>query len=249
LWDLISTTKAPLIICAFDFDTSPYPNKVFLKTTDPRLTFLRLVDNLFTPKLQWGIHPTAVIHPEAIIHPNTFIDAFVRIGKCTIGEGTAIYGHCYLYDGVTIGKNVWIHAGTVIGADGFGYQRNEFGELEKFPHIGGVVIEDNVEIGANTCIDRGGLGNTIIREGSKIDNLVHIAHNVEVGKHSLVIASAMVGGSTKIGERAWIAPCAALLNGITVGNDSTIGMGAVVTKNVPDNEVWAGVPAKPIEKK
>ena len=96
---------------------------------------------------------------------------------------------------MTVGKNVIIHSNTVIGADGFGYQRNKDGSFEKFPHIGGVIIEDHVEIGANTCIDRGALGNTIIRNGAKIDNLVHIAHNVVIGQNTAVIANAMIGGS------------------------------------------------------
>lgn len=135
----------------------------------------------------------------------------------------------------------------MIGADGFGYQRNESGELEKFPHLGGVVIEDNVEIGSNTCIDRGTLGDTIIREGSKIDNLVHIAHNVIVGRHAIVIAHSMVGGSVRIGDYAWVSPSACLRDVISIGDRSTVGLGAVVVKDVPDGGTVMGTPARPAE--
>jgi UDP-3-O-[3-hydroxymyristoyl] glucosamine N-acyltransferase len=139
---------------------------------------------------------------------------------------------------------VIIHAGTVIGADGFGYERNEDGTFEKFPHLGGVVIEDDVEIGANACIDRGTLAPTRIREGAKIDNLVHIAHNVDVGRHAAVIAHAMIGGGTRIGDYGWVAPCACLRDGIVIGTRSTVGLGAVVTKSIGDDATVMGAPAR-----
>lgn len=145
---------------------------------------------------------------------------------------------------IKMGIGIKIGKGTIIGADGFGYERNEKNELEFFPHIGGVIIEDDVEIGCNVCIDRGVLGDTIIHKGVKIDNLVHIAHNVEIGKHTAIIANAMIGGSVKIGSYSWIAPSASILNGVTIGNNVIIGMGAVVLKDISDGETWAGVPAK-----
>ncbi|MDX9907755.1 MAG: UDP-3-O-(3-hydroxymyristoyl)glucosamine N-acyltransferase, partial [Bacteroidales bacterium] len=128
-----------------------------------------------------------------------------------------------------------------------GYQRNSYNKLEKFPHIGGVIIEDDVEIGANTCIDRGTLGNTVIKKGAKVDNLVHVAHNVTIGNHAAIIANTMIGGSTVIEDYAWIAPSVSLMNGLSVGKGATAGLGAVVTKNIPDNETWAGNPARPME--
>ncbi len=156
-------------------------------------------------------------------------------------------GNNVILDKTIIGNNVVINPGTVIGSEGFGYQRREDKKLEKFPHFGGVIIEDDVEIGSNTSIDRGTLKNTIIRKGSKIDNLVHIAHNVEIGEYCLIIANSMIGGSAKIKKYSWVAPSASILNGIEIGENSTIGMGAVVVKSVPNNQTWAGVPARPLE--
>ena len=116
--------------------------------------------------------------------------------------------------------------------------------MEKFPHIGGVVIEDEVEIGSNTSIDRGTLGNTIIKTKVRIDNQVHISHNVEIGEAAAVIAQSMIGGSVKIGPGAWIAPSAIVMNQMTIGGGATVGLGAVVTKNVSANQVVMGAPAQ-----
>lgn len=241
----IERTKAEIIICHLDTALTDKlkQNKCFVLVAQPRLAFLRIIQQLFVPKVAYGKHQTASVHPEAEIHPDTFIGAFSYIGKCKIEAGTIIYGHCYLYDNVSVGKNVIINSGTVIGADGFGYSKNENGEAEKFPHIGGVVIEEDVEIGANTCIDKGTLGNTLIKRGAKIDNLVHIAHNVVVGENAFVIALSMIGGSTIIGDNSWIAPSAAVMNGITIGENAVVGLGAVVLKNVPANAKMVGNPA------
>ncbi len=246
--ELLEKTRADIIICDNSIHLSEVlrQNKLFIIVENPKLCFIRIVDALFSQKPLYGIHPTAYIHPEAHVHPETYIGPFTFIGKSEIDQDSVIYGHCYIYDNVTIRKHVIIHAGTVIGADGFGYTRNEKGEFEKFPHIGGVLIEEDVEIGANTCIDRGTLGNTIIRKGAKIDNLVHIAHNVTIGQHATVIAHAMIGGSTIIEDFSWIAPSAALRDGLIIGAKSTVGLGAVVTKNVPAGETWTGSPAKPL---
>lgn len=247
--ELFESTLASVVICDEKFKyEGNIKNKILVKVPEPRLAFIRIVAELFQPKVKYGIHPSAVIHQSAQIHPNVFIGANTYIGKSIIGEGCVIYGNCYIYDKVEIGKNVIIHAGAVIGADGYGYERNEKGELEKFPHIGGVCIDDDVEIGANTCIDRGTLGNTHIKTGTKIDNLVHIAHNVVIGKHTTVIALSMIGGGTVIGDYAWVAPAAVLRNKITVHDKATVGMGAVVTKDIPQGETWLGNPAMEISK-
>jgi UDP-3-O-[3-hydroxymyristoyl] glucosamine N-acyltransferase len=247
--ELIRSTGAGVVICSDDLDLDELAarGKTLIVVKDPRLSFLRVVDEFFAEPIAYGIHPTAAIDPEAKVHPNVYVGPFTYIGKCEVGEGTIIYGHTYIYSRTRIGRNVTIHAGTIIGADGFGYQRNEAGELEKFPHIGGVVIEDNVEIGSNTSIDRGTLGDTIIREGAKIDNLVHIAHNVVVGQHAAVIADAMIGGSTRIGDYAWVAPSACVRDVITIGEGATVGLGALVVKDVPDGATFMGAPARPAE--
>lgn len=140
-----------------------------------------------------------------------------------------------------IGKN------TAIGRDGFGYARDKDGTLVKIPHRGNVVICKGVEIGSNVCIDRAVEGSTIIGEGTKIDNLVHIAHGVKIGKNCLIVAGAVIGGSCEIGDNCFIGINASIKNKVRVGNNVTIGMGAVVLKDVPDGETWAGNPAKKIE--
>ncbi len=247
--DLLKNTGSCLIICdnLFAVDENLLKDKAIIRVQNPKLTFLRIVDKFFNRNDNLFIHEKSCIEKGAKIDDEVFIGAFTYIGKSEIGRGTKIYGNCYIYDNVKIGKNVTIHAGTVIGADGFGYQRNAEGKMEKFPHIGGVIIEDNVEIGANTCIDRGTLGNTLIKKGAKIDNLVHIAHNVVIGEDAVVIANSMIGGSTVIGDRAWVAPSVSVMNSIEVGENTTLGLGTVVIKSVPADQTYVGFPAKPIK--
>ena len=246
--EYLLNSKARIIICDKSINNPQelQSTKCLIIVENPKLTFLRIASTFFLPKVEWGIHPTATVNSAANISDRCYIGPYSYIGKSTIGDETIIYGHCHIYDQVTIGSHVIIHAGTVIGADGFGYQRNENGAFEKFPHIGGIIIKDNVEIGANTSIDRGALGNTIIEEGVKIDNLVHIAHNVRVGKHTAIIANTMICGSTSIGEYSWIAPSVCIRDQLVIGNKVKVGMGSVVTKNIPNGETWLGVPAKPI---
>lgn len=246
--EYLLNSKARVIICdkSLNIPRELQSTKCLILVENPKLTFLRIASTFSLPKAKYGIHPTATIHPAAKVSDKCYIGPYSYIGKSTVGDETIIYGHCHIYDQATIGSHVTIHAGTVIGADGFGYQRNEKGVFEKFPHIGGVVIKDYVEIGANTCIDRGALGNTIIEEGVKIDNLVHIAHNVRVGKHTAIIANTMIGGSTSIGEYSWIAPSVCIRDQLVIGNKVTVGMGSIVTKNIPNGETWLGAPAKPI---
>ena len=247
--ELVEKTKAKFIICDPSLTISPSlaAKKCFIIVDDPKLIFLRIAEHFFGRKKKYGIHPSAIIDGEAEINPNCYIGPLTYVGKSKIGNNTFIDGNCFIYDDVIIGNNVRVQAGTIIGSEGYGYQRNENMEFEKFPHIGGVIIEDNVDIGSNTCIDRGALGNTIIKEGAKIDNLVHVAHNVIIGRHCAVIANAMLGGSVVISDYSWVAPSASILNQISIGEKVTVGMAAVVTKNIPDGETWAGSPAKPLK--
>ncbi len=140
-----------------------------------------------------------------------------------------------------IHPSVDLHPTAVIGKDGFGFVRDEVGILVKMPHKGFVVIEPNVTIGAHTCIDRAAVGFTLIGEGTKIDNLVHVAHGVKIGKHCLIVAGTVIGGSTEIGDRCFLGINCSIKNKVKIGNDVTIGMGAIVLSDVPDNTVVKGL--------
>ena len=242
---LLRDTRAGVIVCGEAQADVGIAGRTFIVVREPRLAFLRLVRGFFMPAPPAGVHSSAVVEASAEIHPDAYIGPLCYVGRASVGQGSVLHGGVMVHDGTRIGRRVVIHAGTVIGADGFGYQRNERGELEKFPHVGGVRIEDDVEIGANTCIDRGTLGDTVVQQGARIDNLVHIAHNVVVGRHAAVIAHAMIGGSTTIGEGAWISPSACVRDGLSIGARATIGLGALVVKDVPDGEIVMGAPARP----
>ncbi|MEO6254701.1 MAG: hypothetical protein ABIO79_15420 [Ferruginibacter sp.] len=247
---LLDQTKGTVIICDRSIDTTNLKkSKCCIIVDDPKLEFLRIVNGLFVPKTEPYIHPAAIIDADAKIGLHVYIGPYTVIGKSIIGNNTIIESNCRIHDNVIVGNNVNIQSGVVIGAAGFGYSRKPNGVSERFPHIGGVVIEDHVDIGANTCIDKGSLGNTWIKKGVKIDNLVHIAHNVIIEEDAFIIAHAMIGGSTTIGEKVWIAPTAALRDNIFIGKNVIVGLGAVVTKSIPDDEVWMGNPAKKFERK
>jgi UDP-3-O-[3-hydroxymyristoyl] glucosamine N-acyltransferase len=173
------------------------------------------------------------------IGENVVIEAGSSIGdNMQIGHNTVLKKDTQIYAHVKIGAN------NVIGGVGFGYEYNADGAWELIPHIGNVVIEEGVEIGNCTCIDKAVLGSTILRKNCKIDNLVHIAHGVEIGENALVIAHAMVAGSVRVGKNSWIAPGALIINHIFIGEYTTIGLGAVVINDVADNQIVVGNPAK-----
>jgi UDP-3-O-[3-hydroxymyristoyl] glucosamine N-acyltransferase len=241
-------SKATVVICEFSLreKVRSITDKCFILVDNPKATFSKVAHALFGAERKCGIHVSAYVHPNASLHATCYVGPNCTLGKCTVGQGSQIHGNVYVGDNTIIGDNVNIYPGAVIGADGFGYYRDEDNQIKNFIHIGGVVIESDVDIGANACVDRGALGNTIIRRGAKIDNLVHIAHNVIVGENAFIIANAMVGGSVKVGEDAWLAPSSTIRDTLTIGPRSMIGLGAVVTKDVPEGEIWAGVPAKRI---
>jgi UDP-3-O-[3-hydroxymyristoyl] glucosamine N-acyltransferase len=216
---------------------------------NPRLAFMRAVNRFFSrPRPKAGVHPRAFVDSSARIDPSASVGANCYVGAgCVIGARSVLFPNVTLLDDVRLGADVTIASGTVVGADGFGYERNEDGELEKFPHIGGVIIEDNVEIGSNTSIDRGTLGDTIIRSGARIDNQCHISHNVVIGHHAAVIAQSMIGGSAVTGDYSWLAPAAIIMNQARIGERATVGLGAVVVKDVPAGLTVMGSPAIPAD--
>lgn len=246
---LYETTMAGILICDSDIEILPKELAQIIIIVDfPKLIFSIIVNSLFVERPAYGIHSTAHIHPEADIHENTYIGPFSYIGKCIIGEGTIIYGNCYLYDKVKIGKNVIVHAGTVLGADGYGYNRNQNGFPIQFPHVGDIIIEDYVEIGANSAIDMGALSSTRIKYATKIDNLVHIGHNVQIGRNCYVAANTSIAGSTVVGDYSEIWMGVSVADGLRIGARTTIGMGSAVIRNVDDQNSVFGNPARIIAK-
>lgn len=223
--------------------------KAYVVLSDsPKNIFVECLQNFFTEEHISEIHPSAVIHPSAIIGKNTSVDANSVIDKNVIvGDDCIVGANTHIQKGTIIGNRVMIRSNATIGNWGFGFVKDENGNNVNFPHYGNVVIEDDVQIGSCTCIDRGSLGDTIIKKGAKVDNLVHVAHNVIIGENALVIACTMIGGSTVIGDNSWVAPAVILRNGITIGENATLGMGCLVTKDVPANITVTGSPAMPLD--
>jgi UDP-3-O-[3-hydroxymyristoyl] glucosamine N-acyltransferase len=246
--EVLERTKASSVIVSLNETIiSSFPDINFILVKNPKLVYQRIVQNLFYERELSGLHPSVELHSKAKLGKNVNVGPYSYIGNSVIGDNVFIHGHVYIYDNVTIGNNVVIQAGTVIGSDGFGLTRNENNEFENFPHIGGVIIEDNVEIGSNTSIDRGTLGNTLLKKGCKIDNLVHVAHNVEVGMHTAVVANSMIGGSTIIGDYCWVAPSTAIIDRVSIPPETTLGLGSIVIKPLKTKGTYTGNPARSIK--
>ena len=241
--------QGTLILPEFDRSlVKPSCNYIVVK--NPRSVFRQVLQQWFSPERKWGISASARIAPGVQLGEKIFIGENVVIeAPSSLGDGCYIGHNTVIKSNTRMGRDVIVGCNCTIGGSGFGYEKNDHGRFEAIPHIGGVVIGDHVEIGNNTCIDRGVLNNTTIGESVKIDNLVHIAHGVQLGPNTLVIAHAMVGGSTVIGENVWIAPAASLINKIKVGNDAVIGMGSVVIRDIDPGQTIAGNPGRPLEKK
>jgi UDP-3-O-[3-hydroxymyristoyl] glucosamine N-acyltransferase len=249
--DLIEQLLTGAIICSASVDRKKLKATcTYIIVDAPRLYFLQVVKFFFTEEVKPFISNHSHIHPSAVIGKDVTIEAGVVIEKdCAVGDLSRIDSNTVIKKGTRIGSRVKIGANNTIGGDGFGYEMNEQRQFEFIPHLGNVVIEDDVEIGNNTTIDRAVLGSTILRKNVKVDNLVHIAHGVEIGENSLIIANSMIAGSCKIGSNVWVAPSASILNKISVGDNATIGMGAVVLKKVEDKQVIVGNPGKDISQK
>lgn len=182
----------------------------------------------------------AKIGPDCQIYPQVYIGPWVEIGA-----GTTLYAGVKIYEGCRIGRNCILHAGAVIGADGFGFLPNAEGGFDKIPQLGNVVIEDDVEIGANTCIDRAKTDSTIIRRGVKLDNLIQIGHNVQVGEHTVSSAQTGIAGTSRVGRNCFLAGQVGIADHVTIGDRVKIGSKSGIDKNVPDDEIRFGYPALP----
>ncbi len=197
------------------------------------------------------VHPTAAIGPgaviegDAVIGPRTFVGALTYVGRgAVLGADVMLYPRVVIRDGVRIGDRVIVHPGAVLGADGFGYAFDGSAH-QKIPQVGGLIIEDDVEIGANSAIDRATMGATIVRRGTKIDNLVQIGHNCDIGEHVILVAQVGVSGSCKIGNRAVLAGQVGVSDHVTVGAGAIVTAQSGVKGEVPAGEVWSGYPARP----
>lgn len=263
--ELIDQTSASAVIVA---DAALLNDKSGIVVENPRLAMVKVL-KLFEPQnnIEKGIHATAIIHKSAKIGKDVSIGAFTVIGQNTeianntviynnvsigdnvvIGTNTVIYPQVAIYLRTNIGNNVIVDMGTVIGSSGYGYE-TENDVHHKIPQIGSVIIEDDVEIGANCAIDRGTIGNTIIGQGTKLDNLVHIAHNVKIGKGCLLMGQVGIAGSAEIGDYCIFAGHAAVRDGVIIGNRAVFAAKSGVTKSLPGGKVYAGMPAREIREK
>lgn len=188
--------------------------------------------------------PYAVIGPEAELDDGVIAHEAVHIGSgCRVGAGTVLHPNVVLYSGVQLGAGCVVHAGTVIGSDGFGFVQVA-GQLRRVPHLGTVVVEDGVEIGSNCCIDRAKTGATVIGAGTRIDNLVHIAHNVRIGRSCVIVAQVGIAGSSVVGDAVTIAGQAGVKDHVEIGSGATVTASAGVTSNVAPGETVTGFPAR-----
>jgi UDP-3-O-[3-hydroxymyristoyl] glucosamine N-acyltransferase len=254
-------SAASAILVDQEFSSS---EKTLIKVASARVGFARVLP-IFSPEPSFaaGVHPTAVIASTAQVDPSAHIGPYCVIGENaqigprvvlqanisvgslgSIGEDSNIFPHVTLYSRTQIGKRVRIHAGAVIGSDGFGYVLDG-GIHRKVPQIGSVIIQDDVEIGANVTIDRGALGPTVIGKGTKIDNLVQIAHNVNIGENCLVVAQAGVAGSTRLGNYVTLAGQVGLAGHLKIGHKVVVAAQSGVMHDIPDGQKWFGSPAQP----
>ena len=234
-----------------------------LVVADPHAALIELLPLLYPERLrESGIHPTSVIHTTAVlpkgvdVGPHTVIGAGARLGEgvrigancvvgagVAIGAGTVLYPNVTLYPGSILGDRVIVHAGARIGVDGFGYVSSG-GKHRKIPQVGACVVEDDVEIGGNCTIDRGSIGRTVIGAGSKLDNLVHVGHNVTIGPGSMLVAQVGVAGSTRIGEGVALGGQAGISGHLTVGARARVAAQAGVIGDVAEDQAVSGYPAR-----
>lgn len=259
----IYNTKASITIVNKDFIPEHQVSTTLIKVEDAYKSFSKLLEYYNEVKNnKVGIESPVFKSDTAAYGENLYLGAFSYIGNnVVIGNDVKIYPNAYIGDNVTIGNNVTvfagakiysettigsgciIHSGAIVGADGFGFAPNGEGEFTKIPQIGNVIIEDNVDIGAGTTIDRATLGSTVLRKGVKLDNQIQIAHNVEIGQHTVIAAQTGIAGSTKIGKYCKIGGQVGIVGHIVIGDNVKIQAQSGIGRNVKDNEVLQGSPA------
>ncbi len=258
----VYTTKASAIVVSKDFVPEKPIKPVLIKVDDPYSAFTDLLEWYNDTSAQrTGIEAHSFIHPSARLGKNVYIGAFTYVDEqaeignnvkiypqvfiganVKIGDNTILYPGVKIYHDCKIGNNCIIHSGAIIGSDGFGFAPNGT-NYKKIPQIGNVVIEDNVEIGANTTIDRATLGSTIIHSGVKLDNQIQIGHNVEIGENTVIAAQTGISGSSKIGKNCQFGGQIGIAGHLRIGDNVKVGAKAGVTRNVKDGEVLIGAPA------
>lgn len=258
------TTNASVVIINEDLELSGTVNATLIRVKDAYSSFSVLLEKYNTIKLhKTGIEQPSFVHPDAKIGKEVYLGAFSYVGaNAIVGDGAKIYPHSYVGDNVEvgdyttlfsgvkiyhdciIGKSVIIHANAVIGSDGFGFAPQGNGSYQKISQIGNVIIEDHVEVGANTCIDRATMGSTIIRKGVKLDNLIQIAHNAEVGENTVIASQTGVSGSAKIGENCIVGGQVGIVGHITLAKGTQIQAKSGINKSIEEeNKKWGGAPA------
>lgn len=261
----IYTTEASIVLVDNTFEPKQELSTTLIKVANVGECVLSLLEmyNASRPRKR-GVSKLASISEEATIGEECYVGDFTVVGRgakigancqiypqcyigdnVTIGEGTKIYAGVKIYEGCVIGRNCILHSGVVIGADGFGFAPREDGSFAKIPQLGNVVIEDDVELGANTCIDRAKTDSTIIRRGVKLDNLIQIGHNVEVGNDTVMSAQVGIAGTSKVGSNCFVAGQVGVADHLTIGNHVQIGSKSGIDKSVPDGEIRFGYPALP----
>ena len=260
----LQRTRAGAVLLPRELDGSAPDGVAGIVVEDPHVALYRVLQLLHPASApEPGIHPTAIVDAAASVEagarvgPYAVVGARSRIGSgcsigahtvvgadCEVGEGSVLHPHSTLYDGVRIGARCVIHSGARLGRDGFGFVWVDGGH-RKIPQIGGCVLGDEVEVGANSNIDRGSIADTVVGSGAKIDSMVHLGHNVRVGRHVIVVAQVGVSGSTSIGDGAVLGGQAGIGGHLTIGAGARIGAQAGVTASVPEGATYSGYPARP----
>lgn len=235
-----------VILCGRQCTPPRSSETIFLPVSNPRLAFASLLRR-FVPVIspKPGIHATAVVDDSVQLGENVHIGEFSLLrGNIRIGDRTIIHDHVTIVGDVAVGSDCVLQAGVVVGEPGFGFVKDDrTNHWVRFPHVGGIVIGDDVEIGANSCIDRAAMGNTTIGSGTKIDNCVHVAHGAHVGTDCVLTAGTVISGSAEIGDHVWFGPNSCVLNKVVIENDVTVGIGAVVISRVRSGRTVFGNPA------